>query len=92
MPAQQPVQQMPAQQPVNDENKFSTFMQIFMAQMNTQDANGQPLIDADYVTAIVNEISTAFNTQISAITDISSNPAMIDYAVQLFQRDGKWAQ
>ena len=96
---QQPVTQMPQvdQQPVTQQPEptgqmdFHTFMQLLSAQMQKRDAAGQPLIAADYLALIAAELSTAFNSTFAAITDIQSNPQAITYAVQLFQRDGKWS-
>ncbi len=85
---QPPVQQQPA--PAPEGMDFHTFMQHLSAQMQKRDDAGQPVVNADYLAKVTAEIATAFNTQLTAITDIASQPNMITYAVQLFQRDGKW--
>jgi hypothetical protein len=73
---------------------FAQFMQHLSEQMGKRDAAGAPLVHADYLAAITNEISTAFAPQgvapLTAITDIAANPAMITYAMQLMQRDQRW--
>ncbi len=73
---------------------FAQFMQHLSGKMTERDANGAPLVHADYLAGITAEISTAFAPHgiaaLSAITDIASNPQMISYAVQLLQRDGRW--
>ena len=95
-PVQQPMTQQPVQQPMTQpepagQMDFHTFMQLLSAQMQKRDVAGQPLIAADYLATIATELSTAFNTTFTAITDIQANPQAIAYAVQLFQRDGKWS-
>ena len=98
IPQPEPVPQPVAQpQPVvqSGEIDMTMFMQHIGTKMNERDANGAPLIHADYLGGVVNEINTAFNGQpnftgISVITDIASNPALINYAVQILQRDGRW--
>jgi hypothetical protein len=73
---------------------FHTFMQHLSGQMTKRDAAGAPLIHADYLASITAEISTAFAPHgvapLTAITDIAANPTMVNYAVQLLQRDGRW--
>jgi hypothetical protein len=73
---------------------FAQFMQHLSGQMTKRDGAGAPLVHADYLASITNEISTAFAPQgvapLTAITDIATNPAMITYATQLMQRDGRW--
>ena len=69
---------------------FHTFMQQLSAQMQKRDETGQPVINADYLAQATAEISGAWSVPLNAITDISNNPQMITYAVQVFQRDGKW--
>ena len=83
-----PTAQQPA--PAPEGMDFHTFMQHLSAQMQKRDGAGQPIVTADYLAKVTGEIATAFNTQLTAITDIASQPNMIAYAVQLFQRDGKW--
>jgi hypothetical protein len=73
---------------------FHTFMQHLSGQMTKRDAAGAPLIHADYLASITAEISAAFAPHgvapLTAITDIAANPTMVNYAVQLLQRDGRW--
>lgn len=69
---------------------FAGFMQHLTGLMTRRDAQGLPLINADYLAGITAEISTAFGQQLSAITDIAADPNKINYAVQLLQRDGRW--
>ena len=69
---------------------FHTFMQQLSAQMQKRDETGQPVINADYLAQATAEISGAWSVPLNAITDIPSNPQMITYAIQVFQRDGKW--
>jgi hypothetical protein len=74
---------------------FAQFMQHLSGQMSKRDADGAPLVHADYLAGITKEISTAWAAhgvgELSAITDIASNPQLITYAMQLMQRDGKWS-
>ena len=87
MPAPAPVA---APQPTPGVMDFSQFMQHLSMKMAERDANGAPLIHADYLANITAEISTAFNQQLSALTDIATDPNKINYAVQLLARDGRW--
>ena len=80
----------PAPAPAAEGIDFHTFMQQLSAQMQKRDASGQPVINADYLASATAEISGAWQVPLNAITDIASNPQMITYAVQVFQRDGKW--
>lgn len=89
-PAPQPIaapQPAPAPSGTLD---FQQFMQHLSGQMTKRDGAGAPLVHADYLAGITAEISTAFNQQLSAITDIATNPQMITYAMQCMQRDGRW--
>jgi hypothetical protein len=69
---------------------FNAFMQHVAGQMAKKDANGHPLVHADVLTQYTTEIATAFKTPMTAFTDIMSDPQKINYAMQLFQRDGRW--
>lgn len=73
---------------------FAGFMAHLSEQMSKRDAAGAPLVHADYLAQLTNEISAAFAPHgvpaLSAITDIATNPNMITYAVQCMQRDGRW--
>jgi hypothetical protein len=71
---------------------FTGLMQHLGPKFQERDANGQPLLHADYLAQITGEISTAFQLPqpLNAFTDIQSDQRMVDYAVQLFMRDGKW--
>lgn len=99
-PPAMPVPEVPPAPPVTvpapaaEGIDFHAFMQHLSGQMTKRDANGAPLIHADYLASITNEISTAFAPHgvapLTAITDIAANPTMINYAVQLLQRDGRW--
>jgi hypothetical protein len=87
-PVQQP-QQQPAPQPGTVD--FNGFMQHLTGKMAQPAPDGSGmLVDAAYLQRVVGEISAAFQTQLTVITDISANPQMIGYAIQLMQRDGKW--
>lgn len=76
--------------PVHGALDFPGFMQHLTGQMTKRDQGGSPLIHADYLAQVTKEISGAFNFPLNSITDIASNPAMIGYAVQILQRDGRW--
>jgi hypothetical protein len=69
---------------------FQQFMQHLAEQMQKRDAQGSPLVHADYLAGITAEIGNAFQCQLNAITEISTDPNKINYAVQLMQRDGRW--
>lgn len=87
-PVQQPVQQMQPQQPQSMD--FATFMAGLQQRLANRDANGNPLIDANYLAQKVAQLSQAFGTPLNAITDLGNYPQMINYAVQLMQTDGRW--
>jgi len=84
----------PAPAPAADGIDFQTFMQHLATKMAERDAAGVPLVHADYLASLAAEISNAFAPHgvapLTSFTDIQTNPAMINYAVQLLQRDGKW--
>ena len=75
---------------------FAQFMTHISGQMQKRDAADIPLVHTDYLTALTTEISNAFiaanqiTTPLAGFTDIGGSQAMIDYAVQLMQRDGRW--
>lgn len=89
-PVQQTAPPTPAPAPAAEGMDFHTFMQHLSAQMQKRDDAGQPMVNADYLAKITAEIATAFQIQLTAITDIAAQPNMIAYAVQSLQRDGKW--
>ena len=91
MPVQQPVA-APAPQPQQGgAMDFAQFMQHVAGQTQKRDANGAPLIHADYLNAVAAEIAQQFQQpSVATITDIASNPAMIDYAIKRMQMDGRW--
>ena len=66
---------------------FNQFMQVVQTGMQ----GGK--IDNEYLAALVQEINAAYaphNIQISGIVGLAQqHPSMINYAVQLMQRDGK---
>lgn len=97
MPAPEPVAPVVAavvQSPEPVGLDFAQFMTHLSELFKRTDAAGAPLVHADYLAGITNEISTAFAPQgiaaLSAITDIEQYPAMITYAAQLMQRDQRW--
>lgn len=71
---------------------FPTFMAHLGPKFQETDANGTPLLHADYLAAITTEISNAYQLQppLQALTDIAGQQHLIDYAIQLLQRDSKW--
>ena len=69
---------------------FSQFMQHLQTQMTKVDGQGMPLVHADYLAGLTAQISAAFNVPLASFTDISNQPNMVTYAVQLMQRDGRW--
>jgi len=83
----QPVEPVTAQPVAAGSVDFNGFMQTLGKNMQTNPTK----VNTIYLTTIKDEIGTAFNTSLSAITDIAANPAMIDYAIQLMQRDNTWA-
>lgn len=84
------VDQAPTPQPVaqpaaaNPQQSFQNFMQTLAPQMQSG------VVDTNHLAVLTNEIATAFNVQLSAITDIANNQQMIDYAIGCLTRDGKW--
>lgn len=89
VPVQQPVAAA-AEQAAAGPLDFAGFMAHISGQMVKPDANGAPLVHADYLAAVAAEIAGAFGVELKTITDIAPNPQMITYAVQLMQRDGRW--
>ena len=75
------VDQAPA---ANPQQSFQNFMQTLAPQMQSG------VVDTNHLAVLTNEIATAFNVQLSAITDIANNQQMIDYAIGCLTRDGKW--
>ncbi len=90
-PAPAPVEQPAA---AAGATPFIAFMTHMSEQMNKTGADGLPLVHADYLAGLTSEISAAFAPQgfgpFGVITDIKDHPVMIDYAIQLMQRDGRW--
>lgn len=81
---------IPTPEPVHGQLDMAQFMAHLSSKMGALDANGHPLINTDYLARLTAEISGAFGQQLSAITDITSNPQMITFAMQAMQRDGRW--
>ena len=84
--APQPVAQpasTPPQAAANPQQAFQNFMQTLAPQMQAG------VVDTNHLAGLTNEIATAFNVQLSAITDIANNQQMIDYAIGCLTRDGK---
>ena len=80
---------MPTAQPTPQattapQNEFQNFMQKMQPIMQSG------AVDAAYLSGLTSEIAGAFDQPLSAITDIASNPQMINFAIQAMQRDGKW--
>lgn len=98
MDQQQPVQQFqqPIQQPAPapvpaGPIDFNGFMLIIQKQMQITDpATGGPRVTTEYLNKISAEIAAAFQTTVNNITEIAPHPQMIQYAVQILQRDGKY--
>ena len=69
---------------------FAQFMQHLSGQIAKQAVN------TEYLAGLTVEISNAFigagviTQPLGAVTDIATNPQMIDYAVQLLTRDQRW--
>lgn len=73
---------------------FFGFMGHLSLQMTKRDPAGLPLITVDYLAAMTQEIATAFQTPLTAITDLQAHARgaeMLNYAVALLNRDGKWS-
>jgi len=95
MPTAQPTPQvttappMPTAQPTPQvttapQNEFQSFMEKMQPIMQSG------AVDAAYLSGLTSEIAGTFAQPLSAITDIASNPQMINFAIQAMQRDGKW--
>jgi len=95
MPTAQPTPQattappMPTAQPTPQattapQSEFQSFMEKMQPIMQSG------AVDAAYLSGLTSEIAGAFGQPLSAITDIASNPQMINFAIQAMQRDGKW--
>ncbi len=96
VPVSSPPPAAPPPEATPEHLDFTQFMQHLSGQMTKRDAAGTPLINTDVLAAYAAEISTAFITAghiaepLKAITDIATNQGMIDYAVALLTRDGRW--
>ena len=80
---------MPTAQPTPQattapQSEFQSFMEKMQPIMQSG------AVDAAYLSGLTSEIAGAFAQPLSAITDIASNPQMINFAIQAMQRDGKW--
>jgi hypothetical protein len=60
------------------------------------DAAGAPLVHAEYLAGITNEVSNAFmqagqiTQPLNTLADMGDNRAMIDYTIACMTRDGRW--
>jgi hypothetical protein len=88
MPEPQPVAAPAPQQPAGMD--FNTFMQQLSVQMQRRDANGSPLLPAEYLASVANRVGTAYGTQMNSITDLQNHPQMIDYTVQVMRSESRW--
>lgn len=68
----------------------NSFMAHLASKMGPDPATGVPTIDQDYLIALVAEINAATNAGMTAISDISKHPQLLEYAASLLQRDGRW--
>lgn len=91
MPSPEQPQQPQAPSQPGPTMDFHTFMNTLAAQMQKRDGAGMPLITADYLGRITQEINAATGRQLNAITDAASDPGLIGFAIQLLQRDGRWS-
>lgn len=93
MPSAAPVAQQPAPQPAAapaGQIDFAALMGHLTGKMQQIGPDGHALVTMEYLTRMTGEIAQAFGKQLTAITDIASEPNMIAYAVQILQRDGRW--
>lgn len=82
-PQPAPVQQAPLPPTPTQGTDFNALMQKISQLFSTQQ------IGPDYIVSLTQRISQAFNSTVNAITDIANNQAMVDYAFQCIQVDGK---
>jgi len=75
---------------------FAQFMGHISQQMAKPDAAGLPTIHTEYLTQVAGEVSAAFlqagriTAPLMSITNIANDPAMIEYAIAVIKRDGRW--
>lgn len=75
------------------EGDFVAFMAHVSGQMGVQGADGLPMVSVEVLASVTAEISQAFQTPLSTITDIQKDPRvaqMVVYATQVLQRDNRW--
>lgn len=73
---------------------FAAFMGHMATQMAKQAPDGSPLVNPEYLSGLVGQINTAWAAHgiaLASITDIQTDQRLIDYAIQLMQRDGRWS-
>jgi hypothetical protein len=88
-PAPQPVQQ-PAAAWTPGSVDFVGMMQHLGPKFQQYGSDNLPILHADRLAQVAAEVGQAFNVQLNAFTDIQQSQQMVDYAIQIFQRDGIW--
>lgn len=82
--------------PTVDPQGLAEFMTRLNVLFSQRDETGAPLVHADYLSQLTAELSNAFvqagqlAAPLNNITEMGDNQNMINYAVALLKRDGKW--
>lgn len=84
-----PVAAAPAVDPASVTD-FAAFMAHITPKMSQQGADGLPIINMDYLATVAARIAQAYQITFNAITDLSTQPQYLPYAIQLLQADGRW--
>lgn len=88
-PPAQP-QQPPPPSPIGDTMDIGTFMGKIQVLLQMRNANGQALVDADYLATVTARTSQAFGISANAIPDLASRPDAVAWAAKLMASEGRW--
>lgn len=87
---QPPPPPAPQPQPPTGALDFSTFMRVIGNGTQRRDAQGMPVINADYLQGFTQRLSQAIGRHLNTITDISTDAAAIQKAAEMLNAEGKW--
>lgn len=95
-PVAAPVERGPSPDPTAPGFDFDAFMAHIQTLVQTRNAAGAPMVDAEYFAQLVQTINTnakasnPAHVDLTAITDLAQQPHLVSYAAQLMQHAERW--
>ena len=69
---------------------FPSFMRHLGSRMQAVDANGQQILNGDYMAGLCQRVSARIGKSLGVITEVGQHPGAVDVAVGMMLADGKW--